>query len=515
MPRDRKLSSRLETLLDAIFEPHADRFGLYWEIAAELEPRANPAVQKKIRRSLEGREGTGANAAVLVAAVLHLTGFPPQRVLHFLSLYVPSTVSLAQFEFAVTALFMGDPPVPQSVLYDLTQYTYLEKRLMIRKGLDISERLKGSLGPDVLLYLYLLSLRDDLSNENVQLITLVMKNCFPAQDVRNRLGAVSLEEYGELARAWKTASQRSLSDETLRGNRTPEPPPRAFDRDSASHFLDKYFSDEALAQTHARVVKPLPRSTGPASLASAPETGRRLDGDGRVTGTRTRKPAAAEQKPSSTRATAAVTERGRRARSAGAPAARRPAPRELTGSAPGREPGPRSAAVEAAAAPSRRGRAAGLEDVDVGADAPASSPARTPRASRRHRAAKIDVGPMRLVFVVVPFCVAVLAGAVVPILESRPAWHVTAPSAQAPAPATAATPAVPSAPTPAAPAAPPVTKYVVRPGDSVWKIYHSLGRQPGGGADWQRFLSTTRALNGLDDPDTILPGRVLDITPDK
>jgi nucleoid-associated protein YgaU len=66
-----------------------------------------------------------------------------------------------------------------------------------------------------------------------------------------------------------------------------------------------------------------------------------------------------------------------------------------------------------------------------------------------------------------------------------------------------------------APAAPAVTKYVVQQGDSVWKIYRSLGRESAGGKSWQDFLSTTRELNGLDDPDTILPGKVLNIAPQK
>ena len=145
----------------------------------------------------------------------------------------------------------------------------------------------------------------------------------------------------------------------------------------------------------------------------------------------------------------------------------------------------------------------------------------------------MDIAPMRLVFTIVPFCIAICAAAVVPVLESRPAWHAAAPAVAPAAPVTAAPAAVAPAPTvapaPAAPAAPavtpapsnpaapspPVTKYVVRPGDSVWKIYRSTTRDARDSKGWQRFLSTTRALNGLDDPDTIMPGRVLDITPEK
>ena len=110
--------------------------------------------------------------------------------------------------------------------------------------MEISDTLKASLSPAVLLFLYLLSLRDDLSNENIQLIALIMKNCFPAQEVRTRIGGASLEEYGEIARAWKNAEGRSLDLETGRGSGPRNE--RALRQDSASFFLDRYFSDEAL-----------------------------------------------------------------------------------------------------------------------------------------------------------------------------------------------------------------------------------------------------------------------------
>ena len=113
--------------------------------------------------------------------MLHLTGFPAERILDFLSRRVTAPVSIPQFELAVAAIFMGDPPVSPELLYDLTQYTYLEKRLLVQKGLEISAKLKDRLSPEVLLYLYLLSLRGDLSNENVQLIVLIMKNSLPGR----------------------------------------------------------------------------------------------------------------------------------------------------------------------------------------------------------------------------------------------------------------------------------------------------------------------------------------------
>ncbi|MGA2479543.1 MAG: LysM domain-containing protein [Spirochaetia bacterium] len=522
MPREKRLSSRLDTLLDAIFEPLSDPFSTYWEIAAELEPGTNAPAQRKIKRTLEAKNQIGTEAALLVACVLHLTGFPAHRILHFLSLYIPSTVSLSQFELSVTTIFVGEPPVPQSILYDLTQYTYLEKRLLIRKGQEVSSRLKDSLSPEVLLFLYLLSLRDDLSNENVQLISLVMKNCFPALEVRTRLGGASLEEYGELARALKAASRGPLSAEALRGARTPEPPPRIFDRDSASHFLDKYFSDEALAQTHTRIVKPPQKPARPVSARTAPRHELSMDA-GSAEPLKKRDAAGPAQPAAETRGEAAAGP-ARRAPEAAAPLTTRhapAAPAARAGSAP-----PRPAAREPLPSPARRAREPVFEG---GAEEPEATAPRAHLARpRRHgKTASRVTFSMRPLFWVAPLCIAILAAVVVTILQPRAgmvppvsasvqappqaAAPVPAPQLQAPMPLPA-----PQAPAAApAPAAPAVTKYVVQQGDSVWKIYRSLGRESAGGKSWQDFLSTTRELNGLDDPDTILPGKVLNIAPQK
>ncbi len=256
MPRAERLSTRLDSLLEAIFEASLDPAALYWDIAAHIRSDQLAQAQKKIRKTLRQKGEIRSESAVLVACVLHLTGFPAHRILHFLSLYVPGGIRLSLFELAVSAIFLGETPIPTSLLYDLTQYTYLEKRLLARRSIEISEQLKALLNPGVLLYLYLLSLRDDLSNENIQLIALIMKNCFPDLEVRTRIGGASLEEYGEIARAWKLAEQRSLNLDIGTRTGAQRRGERAFDRDSASFFLDKYFSDTSLAEM--RVSAPLP-----------------------------------------------------------------------------------------------------------------------------------------------------------------------------------------------------------------------------------------------------------------
>jgi len=129
MPRAEKLSSRLETLIEDIFASPTDPFALYWSIAAQISHNQLAAVQTKIRKTLRQRGEIGAESAVLLACVLHLTGFPAHRLLHFLSLYIPGGIRLSLFELAVSAIFLGEPPIPAQMLYDLTVSWVGKKRL--------------------------------------------------------------------------------------------------------------------------------------------------------------------------------------------------------------------------------------------------------------------------------------------------------------------------------------------------------------------------------------------------
>ena len=414
----------------------------------------------------------------------------------------------------MSAIFLGEPPIPASLLYDITQYTYLEKRLLVRKSIEISDTLKGSLSPAVLLHLYLLSLRDDLSNENVQLIALIMKNCFPAQEVRTRIGGTSLEEYGEIARAWKNAEKRSLDLEINRASGAEGRGARAFDRDSASYFLDKYFSDEALSEMRAsaplspsrrvppkgafarkadtgpgaidetRTVEPSPRAAEPVRhRARAPEPAGRPPGEsGRVHGK-----ARADERDRRPR----CRPRGDRedTRNGGRGLCAHPVPREgtrenarlgLVARRGTRHPGSprgwrgRAAPPCLAASPERRAdrdcRGGGGRDPRRGAGGLPSG--HRPRDNcacgcfRRGRA----------------------AGRSGPVAEAP-----VAPAA-----------AVPSR-----------TTYVVRPGDSLWKIFGSLRAGNPDRAGWTDFLSRARSLNGLDDPDQLQPGKVLTLSVQK
>jgi len=491
MPREEKLSSRLDSLLDAIFDVPSNPLSLYWDIVEELRPEQLALAQKKIQKRLQTKGAIRPESAFLVASILHLTGFPAHRIMHFLSLYVNGSIGLSLFEFAVTTIFRGTPPLSASLVYDITQYTYLEKRLLARKSMEISARLKDSLNAELLLYLYLLSLRDDLSNENVQLIALIMKNCFPALEVRTRVGGVTLEEYGEIARAWKSAENRTLANDLAPWSNTDSRPVTAFDRDSASYFLDKYFSDAALSKVRVNV-----------PLSSISERRRRESAPVEPA------PAVIARRPRDEEPTLTV-------RTTKRPSQRSPA-RE-TAVRPADQPAPPIAPPDLDLASSRKIQSPNPPGARRAAAPrqPQKAPkARTPGPTgwwKRSGAALRDFGA-RLIPLAPLIVAAVLVGIVlVSVPLSLPA-RASPQSAQV-----TATPSI--APTPSAlpPAAATSSDdsgvYVVREGDSLWRIFMSLKGSQAAAKGWASFLSSATSLNDLGNPDKIHPGKILTFTP--
>jgi len=503
MPRAPRLSSRLDSLLDAVFRPVGDARALFEEIAELLSPSQLAQAQKKIRKSLREEQQVGADAAVITACVLHCTGFPAHRILRYLSLYVPDTLPPSLLRLAVDVIFRGQQPISESILYDLTQYPYFEKRLVARKAAEVAEKLGPNLGPELLLFLYLQALRDDLSNEHVRLIALVLRDCAPSLVLRTRVAGVTADESDEVVRAVEAVETRSLEpeEETPAGGRARRPDSRPFDRHSASRFLDKYFSDEALARMReAAPPPPVKKSDPPRAIAGMP---REVAVEIHAVGT----PAPAGRRtPAAERNTTGVGETPRdtdspspriRVRTstgeAARPAGRREAVRQ------GRAQPPASLRVRMPRAEERQPPAARRS-----AARPPASRAASVRA-RRAGIPRSEERAARVLWVAPTFLAAVAAAAF--LLAVRPPSLPAAPPPAAPAsPVPQAAPAA----TTAAPQPPPTVVYTVRPGDSLWKIFSSMRVDR---RRWGTFLSNAQSLNGLDDPNRLNPGKVLTITP--
>jgi len=301
------------------------------------------------------------------------------------------------------------------------------------------------------------------------------------------MGGATLEEYGEMAKALRHGEQRSLSLEYDGGVAT-----RPFDRESASFFLDKYFADAALEKQHEEA----------AAARPVRKAARRLP------------KAAAVQKAVARTATGSVARPGRRRNAA-------PSPGRAQDDAPAGMP----AAVQASAAahaaePAVSQRNAGAAQA---AKSYASRPAARTAPRRPAARAQIPAPTPAAAWLRLPLLAPLGAAAVVVLALTVLAMRVQplsrAPHAEPP-PAVAA-PAAAEAPQelpdasqpPTQSPAPPARRYIVQRGDSLWKIYRSLGNDRAAPTSWAEFLSRTSAENGIGDPDRIQPGKVLTVPP--
>jgi hypothetical protein len=383
-------------------------------------------------------------ASLLVGCLLHLMGSPPQRILRFFTCTIPGSLSLPQFQFVSGVLFKAEVPIPQPLLFEITQYTYLEKRVLVKKGLEIGQEVKRIANPSVLLHLYLLSLREDLSNENFQLIFSVLSYCSPSLAARVKRRGVPSADYRALwAELRKTAS---AADDPLEWEES-GPGRKGITSDSASFFLDKYFSDEAL------------------SRASGPPEG--LDSKQEL-----------KQK---------VVKTVRRAR---APVLRSGA--AVKQEAPVKTPR-RAAHVKAGPPPV----------LHIQPPAVRSSPAGGQR-SRRVSEGKGPRIPRGVLLGCAAFAVIALAVLFYLFLRPMPARTPALQHASA-----SIVPSAQNQEKPQNQAE--GLSYAVRAGDSLWKIYLSLKVEGLVQGSWFDFLNKVQKRNGIQDPNLIYPGSELSI----
>jgi nucleoid-associated protein YgaU len=133
------------------------------------------------------------------------------------------------------------------------------------------------------------------------------------------------------------------------------------------------------------------------------------------------------------------------------------------------------------------------------------------KTEQHHHASARDI-PRRLLLLAPTVCAAIVIALILIRVPAAGSWT----GAAAPTPASAApsgdvTAAAPTQPAPVTPPQPAVatTTYIVRPGDSLWKIFTSMRAQSGDRKGWMDFLSNAQSMNALGDPDRLQPGKVL------
>jgi len=135
-----------------------------------------------------------------------------------------------------------------------------------------------------------------------------------------------------------------------------------------------------------------------------------------------------------------------------------------------------------------------------------------PTRRRATGTASADARERSRLVVYLPLAVAALVVAMAAVLYSDAArgapQHAAAASAAVPSMAATA-----SAPAPTAQSE--SDTYVVRKGDSLWRIFHAEGIVADTGMSWPDFLAAMRSRNDLSNPDLLHPGKVLTVIPRK
>ena len=469
MPGDDDFTRRLDTLLDDLLgDRPVEAPDILLRIRRLLAPSNHAVAQGRITRRLKAIRKYSAERAVRAACAMHLSGVPPHRLVHFLSASLPGSVTLSQFELAGKFIFDDEPPLSPQLIYDLTQYTYLEKKLLTQRSVELATRLKGSLTSRLLLYLYMLSLRDDLSNENAHLILLILRICFPALKVSGRT-QISAAERREVADAWKNVQKSARYAQILplpRGEARADRLPR----ESASYFLDKYYSDAGVARGAASAMRE--------EIPPVP---------GRLSFIRSSSRGGVPRTPQTVKERSAKGKRARRnsARTAVRRMARRP-----------ERPG---AALRPAV------RAAMARPIPEPVVQPASPSAAGKKAGGRLHGWSLSGRTLSLG----PF---ILAAVLFVAAFSASLWQFDLRGSVRRASRAGAIIETPLATQPTAARQAPPPTHVVQRGDSLWKIYRSLHDEGTVVGEWKDFLRLMSEQNDLPNPDKIYPGNVLSIT---
>jgi hypothetical protein len=195
---------------------------------------------------------------VLIAGVLlRCAGMPVEDLIGFFARHLGRNLTGEQFSILGDALFREGPPLPSDVLFDMTRYTYLDRRVMYRKAKEITDKLRKNPDPGMILYILLLSFRDDVNKENFEL-TMIVLSSFGYGEAARLARKSLIEDYEAYLNRARGESERQ-KNVTMVIRESP---------DHASYYLDKYFGDK----------EPAGNSTGAMTApeaAAGPPPGRR------------------------------------------------------------------------------------------------------------------------------------------------------------------------------------------------------------------------------------------------
>jgi nucleoid-associated protein YgaU len=188
----------------------SDLFREYGEIRSLLQREDYPRVRKEITVRIRPEKRLETDRVLLIGSVLKLTGAGKPSLFKFFSNHYPPSINLEQFQFIERTLFGGVSPVPSDVRFDLIEYSYFDNALVFRKAFALAGALALDLSRDILLYLFLLFARIDLSNENKMLVGLIL-NALAPQTMMKIVPRTLLKDYRNYVKA--TLASKRVKEE--------------------------------------------------------------------------------------------------------------------------------------------------------------------------------------------------------------------------------------------------------------------------------------------------------------
>jgi nucleoid-associated protein YgaU len=188
----------------------SDLFREYGEIRSLLQREDYPRIRKEITSRISPEKRLETDRVLLIGSVLKLTGAGKSSLFKYFANHYPPSINLEQFQFIERTLFGGVSPVPSDVRFDLIEYSYFDNALVFRKAFALAGALALDLSRDILLYLFLLFARIDLSNENKMLVGLIL-NALAPQTMMKIVPRTLLKDYRSYVKA--TLASKRVKEE--------------------------------------------------------------------------------------------------------------------------------------------------------------------------------------------------------------------------------------------------------------------------------------------------------------
>ena len=177
----------LPIIIDKLFLEEIESLSKeYKDLKSQIRTTDYSSINTKINNRLESVKTLELKRALLLGSILKLTGSDEKSLLLFFTTYLTEKISIKQFNFIEYSIFNHDIPFSSDIVFDLTEYILFDQKSILKKAGELIVRLEDDFNKKTLLFLFFLSCRHDLSNENRELIFLILQN-FTPKDVVNLL----------------------------------------------------------------------------------------------------------------------------------------------------------------------------------------------------------------------------------------------------------------------------------------------------------------------------------------